>query len=669
MSELLIELFSEEIPALMQKKASQGYHDIFTKGLQEQNLDFDTLSVYVGPRRITIHVTGVPSTIPDRIVKIKGPKTNAPEKALAGFCHSNDIEINQLQRENIKGIEHFIFEQIIDARPTQELLALIIPDLISSYVWPKSMYWGQSKIKWVRPLRNIMCIYNGDVIGFQYGHLVANNKTFGHRFMSKDVLQIVDFTDYQMKMAENFVMLSSKERKGYIWQQAQKLAKEKNLIIKEDPNLLDEVVGLVEYPRVMIGQLEQKFLVVPNEVLISSMRSHQKYFSLYDVNGNFAPYFIFVANIISQEPQIVIEGNEKVLAARLSDALYFYNQDIKTSLQTKVTKLDQVIFHAKLGSLKDKTARLGKITNFLSPENDVLKQASIVCKSDIVSEVVGEFPNLQGIMGYYYAKLDSMNEDVAITIRDHYKPQGPSDHCPQGNAALLALADKMDSLCGLIAAGEKSTGSKDPYALRRYALGIIRIILENKISCNLVELVEFILGQYALDTKCSKELVMKFLEERMKYFFQEYYSQNIIASVLANTTISDLVVVQKKLDSLKLFLTNSNNNDVLLVYRRVHNIVQDTKIRTSVNPLLLDCTAEKVLYKFIQDYKLELTNAVHVHDYSKGLHILSKITPLVSSFFDQVMVNVEDKVLEANRLALLYEIKNFFNKITNFDRL
>ena len=501
MSELLLELFSEEIPATMQQKAAVAYEEIFAKYFQEQTISFASIKSYVGPRRLTIQVTGIAAYISASKKEVKGPKTSAPENAIYGFCHSNGISKDLLSRQEIKGVEYFVYEQMKAEQQTKDILQKTLMDPISTYVWPKSMFWGDYQIKWVRPLRNIMCIFDGQTLDFKYGHLVANNKSFGHRFMSPEPFEVTNFAEYKQKLSDNFVVLDHFERKAYISKESNKIAAKMGLVIKEDNDLLEEVTGLVEYPQVLLGSIDQKFLSVPSEVLSSSMRSHQKYFSLFDQKGDFAPYFLFVSNIAATNPELVVQGNEKVLSARLSDALYFYNQDLKTKLNQKSQKLDKIIFHAKLGTVGDKVQRVAKIAEYLLPNNEDIVKAALVCKSDIVSEVVGEFPNLQGIMGYYYAKYESLNEDVAVAIRDHYKPQGPSDSCPTGIAAFLALADKIDSLCGLMLAGEKPSGSKDPFALRRQALGIVRIVLENELLVNISELVDVAVSGYSVYKK------------------------------------------------------------------------------------------------------------------------------------------------------------------------
>lgn len=674
MSELLLELFSEEIPATMQQKAAVGYGEIFAKYFQEQTISFASIKSYVGPRRLTIQVTGIAAYISASKKEVKGPKTSAPENAIHGFCHSNGISKDLLSRQEIKGVEYFVYEQMIAEQQTKDILQKTLMDPISTYVWPKSMFWGDYQIKWVRPLRNIMCIFDGQTLDFKYGHLVANNKSFGHRFMSPEPFEVTNFAEYKQKLSDNFVLLDHFERKAYISKESNKIAAKMGLVIKEDNDLLEEVTGLVEYPQVLLGSIDQKFLSVPSEVLSSSMRSHQKYFSLFDQKGDFAPYFLFVSNIAATNPELVVQGNEKVLSARLSDALYFYNQDLKTKLNQKSQKLDKIIFHAKLGTVGDKVQRVAKIAEYLLPNNEDIVKAALVCKSDIVSEVVVEFPNLQGIMGYYYAKYESLNEDVAIAIRDHYKPQGPSDSCPIGIAAFLALADKIDSLCGLMLAGEKPSGSKDPFALRRQALGIVRIVLENELLVNISELVDVAVSGYSVYKKdanlCSASQIIEFLEDRMRHFLKDEYSHELVNAVLDLEKEPSLVNTKIKLDSLQRFVKEDAYTDLIIAYKRASNIVAGFVGKNEkINESLFDNDYEKNLYNFLQDYEPKIKAEIMAKNYSESLKMLAAMRAPISSFFDNVMVKVDNQIVANNRLLLLSKAKQIFDQIAKFDQL
>lgn len=672
MSELLLELFSEEIPAMMQGKAASAYKIIFAKYFASKKIEFKNIDVYVGARRVTIHVSDIASTLPANVLEHKGPKVLAPKQAIEGFCRANNITSSDLRIKEIKGSEFYIYEQNIKEQNTKDILAQTIDQPISEYVWPKSMYWGDYKIKWVRPLKNILCIFDGEIVPFEYGHLAANNKTYGHRFMSAAEQTVSDFIDYKQKLADNFVVLDAAERRDLIQSGLNKQATQLGLVLKEDSDLLEEVSGLVEYPEVLLGKIEERFLSVPSEVLVSAMRGHQKYFSLFDKDGKFAPYFLFVSNIKSVDTQIVVSGNEKVLSARLADALYFYNQDLKTTLNDKATRLDKVIFHAKLGSLRDKTNRLAAIVGHIDPSNEDAASAALLCKSDIVSEVVDEFPNLQGIMGYYYAKADGLNDEIAIAVRDHYKPQGPSDDCPKGAAVILALSDKIDSLCGLMLAGEKQSGSKDPYALRRQALGIVRIILENKINIDLVSLVKFAAAQYKgqvdIDPKIIDQII-NFLEDRFKHFFKEHYKTELIGAVLDLNHETDLLETKSKLLALDKFLTSADGGDLLSSYKRASNILGNDNVSANINESLFASKEESELFAAIVDCHSKVEVAINSKNYSEALKALASLRAPVSSFFENVMVKDKDANIAQNRLALLAKMRLTFDKIAKFGKL
>ena len=347
MSELVIELFCEEIPAIMQSKAEIAYLDIFTKYFQEKEIGFKNIEIFIGPRRIVVYAKGLDTEIKGKSISIKGPKADSPVSAIEGFCKSNNISQADLVVREIKGAKCYFYEKEIITQKVVSILLNSLLEPIMEYVWPKSMYWSDYKIKWVRPLKNILCVFDGEIIPFKLGHLTANNVTFGHRFMSPQQIVVKDFAGYKKDLAENFVVLNRSDRLNTIRVSLETEAKSLNLIIKDDPALLEEVAGLVEYPVILRGAIEQKFLKLPSEVLVSSMRTHQKYFSLFNEEGKFAPYFLFVSNIASSNPNMVIKGNEKVLSARLSDALYFYHQDLKKPLENGVDNLDKVIFHAK----------------------------------------------------------------------------------------------------------------------------------------------------------------------------------------------------------------------------------------------------------------------------------------------------------------------------------
>ncbi|WP_284346739.1 glycine--tRNA ligase subunit beta [Rickettsia endosymbiont of Oedothorax gibbosus] len=771
MSELLLELFSEEIPALMQKNAAEAYKTIFTTILQEGEIVAD-VQVFIGPRRIAIYITKLPKFIPPKEIIIRGPKVSATQQAIEGFCRTNNIEQNKLSTLLVQGQLYYIIVKSTAETDIRILLQEIIPKAISKYIWSKSMYWGNYDISWIRPLRNILCIFDGEILAIKYGHLTANNITFGHRFLSPEPIVIDSFSEYQNKLRESNVIIDQQERKEIIKNQLSEITKPLNLVIKDDEKLLEEVTGLVELPVVMVGKIPEIFLTLPSEVLVSSMRTHQKYFSTFDQAGNFAPYFLFVSNM-RHDQNITVSGNEKVLAARLSDALYFYQQDLSNSLESRLLKLEQITFHAKIGSIRQKTERIANICNYIidfldkseivdgflgetkpstaayidvreerrrvsttkSPTrltypgslmsgSQDLQVAARLCKSDLTTEMVGEFPELQGIMGYYYAKSEGLNDQIALAIRDHYKPQGPSDSLPMGDTAILAIADKLDSLVGLILIGEEPSGSRDPYSLRRQALGIIRTILANKLTINIKQLVAYVIQLYSeenitciatnnsqtslreatlvatkqpkkmtrngllrqltpphndanllwvntnqVSDNKSSQIVLEFLEERAKYYFKNHYDLSLINAVLDFDIEGDLMISEIKLSALQKFLAGSEGENLLTIYKRANNILEGNNIAGDVNQEAFISQYEQQLFLSLENVSKQIDISIAEKDFTKALRGLLEMLKPINDFFDNLMVKNEDRIIANNRLLLLKMVRQLFNKLAKFSAL
>ncbi|WP_375333291.1 glycine--tRNA ligase subunit beta [Candidatus Tisiphia endosymbiont of Xenochironomus xenolabis] len=714
MSELLLELFSEEIPALMQKNAAEAYKTIFTTILQESEIVAD-VQVFIGPRRIAIYITNLPKFIPAKEIIIRGPKVSAAQQAIEGFCRANNIEQNKLSTLLVQGQLYYIIVKSTAETDIRILLQEIIPKAISKYIWSKSMYWGNYDISWIRPLRNILCIFDGEILAIKYGHLTANNITFGHRFLSPKPIVIGSFSEYQNKLRESNVIIDQQERKEIIKNQLSEITKPLNLVIKDDERLLEEVTGLAELPVVMVGKIPEIFLTLPSEVLISSMRTHQKYFSTFDQAGNFAPYFLFVSNM-RHDQNIIVSGNEKVLAARLSDALYFYQQDLSNSLESRLLKLEQITFHAKIGNIRQKTERIANICNYIIdfldkseivegflgetkpstaayidvreerrrfsttksptrstyPGSQDLQIAARICKSDLTTEMVGEFPELQGIMGYYYAKSEGLNDQIALAIRDHYKPQGPSDSLPMGDTAILAIADKLDSLVGLILIGEEPSGSRDPYSLRRQALGIIRTILANKLTINIKQLVAYVIQLYSEENityNKSSQIILEFLEERAKYYFKNHYDLSLINAVLDFDIEGDLMISEIKLSALQKFLAGYEGKNLLTIYKRANNILEGNNIAGDVNQEAFISPYEQQLFLSLGNVSKQIDISIAEKDFTKALRGLLEMLKPINDFFDNLMVKDEDRKIANNRLLLLKMVRQLFNKLAKFSVL
>lgn len=679
MNELLLELLSEEIPAFMQKNAQSAYYDIFSKLFNKYNISFKDIKVFITPRRIVLHVADL--SFISHSIEIKGPKINAPEEAIEGFCKSNKINRDHLSEISIKGQLYCAYIKDAPETSLADLLSKILPIGIGEYNWPKTMCWGDYDLRWIRPLKNILCIFNNNLLEIKFGHLTANNNTYGHKIItSNESIRVLDYEDYIKKLKNAYVIIDPLERQHIIKQQLLDAATKLGGDVNIDESLLEEVIGLVEYPQVMVGNIPKKFLSLPNEVLITAVRIHQKYFTIVNQEGNFLPNFLFVANMPSSE--LIVKGNEKVLVARLEDALYFYNYDMSRNLNVAIKSLKNVIFYASLGNLKDKTERLMKIAQYIAPNIHDLITAAQLCKIDLTSQLVGEFPELQGIAGHYYALHSGYNRDISIAIRDHYKPQGQADHLPKGNitdgsissvgiAPLLAIIDKVDTLSGFALIKEMPSASKDPYGLRRSAIGLIRIILTYEINCDLKEIFSFAAGLYMKNfnqdyNNCIYDIIA-FIEERFKFYLKKQYDISLINATIDLQNNSNILWCIRKLSALDKFISTNNGQIVLGIYKRVNNIIKHIDIKNNNT---------NTSY-FTSKYEHELCNKIiylqnqmiTISDFSKRLNNLTEITEAVNNFFDNVMVNVSDSNVTNNRKLLLYQVRELFAQVVNFDYL
>lgn len=519
MAELLLELFSEEIPARMQPKACDDLKRLMEKALKDAQLEFDAMNAYATPRRLTLHITGLPSAQSDVREERRGPKADAPDKAIAGFLGSVGLTRDQLEeREDKKGT--FLYA-VIDKKgaPTADVLAKAIPQIIAAFPWPKSMRWGPASqttesLRWVRPLQSILCVFNGAVVPFSIGGIDSADQTRGHRFHAPEAFVVTDFADYKAKLETARVLLDPLDRMKQIVKEANALTLIGKVQIVRDDALVAENAGLNEWPNVLMGSFDADFLDVPDEVLTATMRGNQKYFSLRDPNTKkLTNKFLCVSNLqASDGGRAIVAGNEKVLSARLSDAKFFWDQDQKTTMEEMASHLGAITFHAKLGSVGEKVERVAKLAKWLGEEYGIgepklNEEAAKLAKADLVSQMVQEFPDVQGVIGRYYADQQGKNPSVSLAIEEHYAPQGPGDTCPtEGVSVAVALADKIDTLVGFFAIDQKPTGSKDPFALRRAALGVIRLIVENGLKLKLSDLLENAFNQW-FDTEIPFNLL------------------------------------------------------------------------------------------------------------------------------------------------------------------
>lgn len=683
MAELLLELFSEEIPARMQNKAADDLVRLVSAGLKDAGLAFESARGFATARRLALVIDGLPVAQEDTSEERRGPRVGAPDKAVEGFLKSAGLSRDQLEeRETEKGSFYYA---VIESkgRSTIEVLPALLNAAISAVPWPKPMKWGSYSARWVRPLHNILCLFDGKTVPLSWEHLTANDQTFGHRFMAPEAITVKDFADYQARLKTALVVLDATERERIIAADAGRLAEDEGLKLIDDPALLTEVAGLVEWPESLIGSIDTNFLEVPQEALISAMRSHQKYFSLQGQDGKMAPRFIVVANLRAEDGgKLITAGNERVLSARLSDAKFFWDKDREKTLESRVPDLEKIIFHAKLGTVREKVARIIKLTAEIAPyvpnsDADLAARAALLAKADLTTEMVGEFADLQGLMGRYYAAHDGEDAAVATAIEEHYSPLGPKDTCPsEPTGVIVALADKIDTLTGFFVIDEKPTGSKDPYALRRAALGVIRLVLENNLRMPLLEIFEKSGALQSVSEALNATELLDFFADRLKVHLKE---QNVrhdyISAAFGQGGEDDLVRLMARVEALSTFLGSDDGANLLIAYRRAANIlrIEEKKDGTSydqpVDESLLEDGAEKALHERMHEVSNLVSGAISHDEFEAAGTAAAALRKPVDAFFDKVTVNADDAALRANRLRLLSTIRNLLDQLADLSKI
>jgi len=695
MPQLLLELFSEEIPARMQARATEEIKRLVTEGLGEAGLEYESAKAYATPRRLALCVEGVPERQPDIREERKGPKVGAPDKAIEGFLRGAGVEsLDQCEmRETPKGEVWFAIVEK-EGRDTEVVLPDILNAAIRKLVWPKSMRWAGNAFRWVRPLHSILAAFDGVALQGELdigGETVRfGNHTWGHRFLHPDYIAATTFEEYADGLrSPGHVMLDPAERRRTIAARLDELANAEDLDLREDPGLLDEVTGLVEWPVVLLGSIDAEFMDLPPEVLTTAMRSHQKYFSLLKAGGSLAPRFALVANMETGDNGAqIVAGNERVLCARLSDARFFWDQDRKETLSSRTTQLADITFHAKLGTLDQKVDRVQALAvefakHIPDADRDRVRAAARLAKADLVTGMVGEFPELQGLMGRYYALADGEHNEVADAIRDHYAPQGPNDACPAAPVSVaVALADKIDTLVGFWAIDEKPTGSKDPYALRRAALGVIRLIVENELRLNLLPLFGAAFDDFAAavtegaDKAAVGNDLLAFFADRLKVHLRgEGVRHDMVAAVFALGGEDDLVRLLARVSALQEFISSEDGANLLTAYRRAANILRIEEKKDGVSYDEEPDAAgyvqdeESALGRALEAASTAVEAAVAEEKFSGAMAALAALRGPVDEFFDEVTVNADDTALRANRLRLLSRIRATMGLIADFSQV
>jgi glycyl-tRNA synthetase beta chain len=669
MPDLLLELLSEEIPARMQVQASADLERLLVGALKDHGLLFEGVRALSGPRRLMLVVTGLPAKQPDVSEEKKGPRIGAPDRAIEGFLKSAGAALEQCEkREDAKGA---FYVAVINrkGRETAKLLSELLPEAIAKLPWPKSMRWGTGRFRWVRPLHKIISTFDGEVVPFEIAGVTSGNTTNGHRFLSEGVIEVRRFDDYQEKLKNAHVIIDPDERREIILHEAQQKVFALGLELIEDEGLLREVSGLAEWPVVLIGEIDKAFMDLPPEILRTSMRAHQKYFSLRKPGSQeLTNKFIVVANIVTDDGgKEIVAGNERVLRARLSDGKFFWDQDRKRRLDSRVADLQDMVFHAKLGSQSERVKRLevlaGEIAKVIGADEEKAKRAALLCKADLTTEVVGEFPELQGVMGRYSALNDGEDKDVADAIRDHYKPAGPSDDVPTKPVSMaVALADKLDSLTGFFAVGEKPTGSGDPFALRRAALGVIRMVLDTGTRLKLRTIKNF------------DDQLLTFFADRLKVALREKgVRHDLIDAVFALGDEDDLVRLVRRVEALQVFLKTDDGTNLLTGYKRAANILKieekkDKREYRGVPDGLVE--AEEIeLQAALVRAKVDAGKVLAEEGFATAMQVLACLRVPVDKFFDKVTVNADDKALRENRLKLLSQIVETAHQVADFSKV
>ncbi|HEV3372257.1 MAG TPA: glycine--tRNA ligase subunit beta [Xanthobacteraceae bacterium] len=714
MPDLLLELFSEEIPARMQARAAEDLKKLITDRLVAAGLVYEGAKAFATPRRLALAVQGVPARQPDQKEEKKGPRVGSPEGAIRGFLKATglaSIEQAKIEKDAKKG-DFYVAVIERPGRAAIEVIGEIVPDVIKTFPWPKSMRWGDGRLTWVRPLHSIVATFGPEteepeIVPFAVDGIAAGDETRGHRFLAPAPFRVKRFDDYAAKLAKAKVVLDPERRRDMILHDAKNLAFAQGYELVEDAGLLAEVAGLVEWPVVLMGSFDAAFLSIPPEVIRTTIRANQKCFVLRDPqSAKLVAKFILVANTEAQDGGAAITaGNERVIRARLSDAKFFYETDLRTRLEDRLPRFWHIVFHEKLGTQAERIERIEQLAAEIAPivSADVAKakRAALLCKADLLTELVGEFPELQGLMGKYLAEAQGEDEAVAHACEDHYKPKGPDDLVPADPVSIaVALADKIDTLVGFWSINEKPTGSKDPYALRRAALGVIRLVLENSIRLQLDSLFFGTLARRPVATvtpadgqtrglggrsviQHSEEMrravatdLLAFLADRLKVQLREQGARHdLVDAVFALDGQDDLVLIVRRVEALGKFLDSEDGRNLLAGYKRATNIIRIEEKKDAreyvgkPDPQFYRQAEEWDLAKAIDAAGKEAAAAVAHEDFASAMQAMAKLRPHVDAFFDKVTVNVDDKPLRENRLRLLNEIRATTRAVADFSKI
>ena len=685
MSEFFLELFSEEIPANLQKNARRNLLQNFKDFFEKKNIKFSKDLSFSTPNRLLILFDGIKPEIYQKEEEIRGPKTDAPEKALDGFLRSNNFQKKNLyQKENDKGVFYFAKKppKIIKI---YDLLNENIPLILDKASWKKSMKWGDFELYWGRPLKSILAVFNNKNLTFKYHHLQSSNSTFIDKDFEDKTKIFNNFKIYTDYFKKSKVIIDQNKRKKLIETQLAKISKKKNLTVEINNKLLDEVTNLVNKPNILVCKFDEKFLQIPKEILITTMQFHQKYFHTFDSNGNITTNFLVVANN-KDNKGFIKSGNERVIEARLNDAQFFWEKNKSNNLVKQISKLKSINYFKGLGTYFDKAQRMRKLGAIISDEllisKDKVELLTSICKVDLLSDIVGEFPELQGIMGGHFAKFQGFDKDISLAISEHYLPVGIDSKTPKKPFSIaLALTDKIDTLVGFFGIDHKPTSSKDPYALRRSALGVIRILLENNKEFKIKDLINYSSNLYQeqgfnfSNKTLHKDLINFFIERLKNYMREKNIRPDIIEASINSNGINNVVKVYKKALILNKLINKEIGQTIISCYKRASNILdhelknQELELSDNTDPGLFKNDFEKNLYKKIHDLRKYFTSVNKDENYELSLSNLAESKSTLFDFFDNVMVKDSDKAIQKNRLELLQMLCKTFDNYLNFSNI
>ena len=685
MAEFFLELFSEEIPANLQQNFREKLLEEFREYFINKSIKSKKSFSLSTPNRVIIVFEGLQKKIKVGSEEIKGPKTSAPVEAIEGFLRSNKIDKKQLIKRDTEKGEFYFFKTPSKTLNTSDLLKDLIPKLLGSYQWKKSMKWGEFNLNWARPLKSILSVFDEKIIDFKFYHLTSSNRTFIDKDYEEKIGVFKNFKSYERFLKIHGTIVDQTKRKQIIQKEFTKILSKKKLFILENLKLFDEVVDLVECPNVLLCDFDKKFLSIPREILILTMQSHQKYFPTIDKNNQITNQFLLVANKKDQKGLIKL-GNQRVVDARLSDAEFFWNKDKTQNLVKKVSELKRINFFKGLGTYFDKVQRMRKLGGMISDELLISKEkvelSASICKTDLTSDLVGEFPELQGIMGGYFSAQQGFDKDICLSITEQYLPIGLDSNVPKKPFSIaLSMTDKIDNLVGFFGIDEKPTSSKDPFALRRVALGIIRIIIENKKDLKLNDLLNYSIGLYqeqnfTLVNDDLKKDLSNFLKDRFRYYLKEKDVRfDIIEATISNFSTNKLFSSFEKARCINKIINNQIGIDITSSYKRASNILQsemenkEIEITNSTDPGIFKSDYEKNLFKKITDIKKYYSDIDNNENFEESLSVLAGAKKEIFEFFDNVKVNEDNKDLRKNRLELINMLCKTFQNFMNFQLL